>query len=85
MDIEIELNLLFEAIDSYLEVKPVYDKARSECDSSWDYYGSEFIDALDKSKIAVREAIETLLAKAISDYMEENFASLLRCCDTESE
>ncbi len=39
-----------DALDAYMEAKAERDKAKSDCDSSWGYYGHDCEEKLEKAR-----------------------------------
>lgn len=56
---------LMRSLDEYIEAKMEHDKQRADCDRSWGYFGSRYIDRLDEAKKGVREALNKIIAAEV--------------------
>jgi hypothetical protein len=55
----------FLALANYNEAKENHDKARKDCDRSWGYFGSRYIDALNKAEHDLEDALRKIMREEV--------------------
>ena len=56
-----EMQELLSALRNFDSAKTAHDEAMYKCETTWDYHGSSYIEALTKAEMAFAEALNAVI------------------------
>ena len=63
------------ALANLMEAQREHDKARDDCDGTWDYFGSGHINAVDRARKEFGEALSAYIDFRVEAVLERKFRS----------